>query len=89
MTSILYLKKITDMETCYKMFTKEVKDKLNLVSNDFAIEAEITAKILKNGFDIIEVPISYFSRNFDEGKKITWKDGIIAAISLIKWRVKK
>ncbi len=88
LTSALYLNKITDMETCYKLFTRDVYDKLHLKSNDFSIEAEITAKILKLGYKIKEVPIHYYSRDFNEGKKITWKDGIKAAISLFKFRFK-
>ena len=89
LTSLLYLHKITDMETCYKLFTRDVYQKMNLVSNDFSIEAEITAKILKNKYKIKEVPIRYYSRDFYEGKKITWKDGIKAARSLISWKFKK
>ncbi len=87
-TTLLYGTKITDMETCYKMFTREVYDKLkpSLRSNDFAIEPEVTAKILKNGFKIKEVDINYFSRDFDEGKKITWKDGVKALYCLVKYR---
>ncbi|MGV8150737.1 MAG: glycosyltransferase family 2 protein [Candidatus Woesearchaeota archaeon] len=88
MTSILYFKYITDMETCYKMFTREVYSKLNLTSNTFDIEPEITAKILKNKHRIVEISIKYFSRDFSEGKKITWRDGIKALFSLIKWRFK-
>lgn len=88
LTSILYLNKITDMETCYKLFTRDVYDKLHLKSPDFSIEAEITAKILKLGYKIKEVPIHYYSRDFHEGKKITWKDGLKAAISLLKFRFK-
>lgn len=85
-TSILYGTRITDMETCYKVFTREVYDKLNLHSNDFAIEPEITSKILKKGYKIKELDISYFSRDFKEGKKITWKDGVKALFYLIKYR---
>lgn len=88
-TSLLYFNKITDMETCYKLFTREVYNKLVLVSNDFAIEVELTAKILKSGYTIKEVPIHYYSRDFSEGKKITWKDGVKAANSLLKWRIVK
>lgn len=86
LTSLLYFHKISDMETCYKMFTRNVYEKLSLTSNDFNIEPEITAKILKAGHAITEVPIRYYSRDFHEGKKITWKDGLKAAKELIKWR---
>lgn len=88
-TSALYFKKITDMETCYKMFTKDVYKNLNLVSDRFDIEPEITSKILKGGYKFKEVPIRYYSRDFDEGKKITWRDGVVAVFSLLKWRFKK
>lgn len=84
--NLLYKSKLTDMETCYKMFTKEVLNKMCLRSKKFEIEPEITAKILKNGFKIKEVSISYYSRDFDEGKKITWKDGISALFNIIKYR---
>jgi glycosyltransferase involved in cell wall biosynthesis len=89
LTSILYKQKITDMETCYKMFTRKVYNSIKLESNGFEIEPEITSKIIKAGFNIMEVPISYFSRDFEEGKKITWKDGVKAAIHLIKYKFKK
>lgn len=85
-TRILYYKKITDMETCYKMFTREVAKNLNLKSNKFNIEPEITAKIIKKKHKIIEIPIHYNSRSFKEGKKLTWKDGFIALYTLFKYR---
>ena len=85
-TSILYGRRITDMETCYKMFTREVYDNLVLRADDFSIEPEITAKIIKKGNPIKEVSINYFSRDYQEGKKITWRDGVKALYSLIKWR---
>ncbi len=87
-TQILYGAKITDMETCYKMMTREVADKLELISNKFDIEPEITAKIIKNGYKVIEIPITYNGRSFKEGKKINWKDGIRAVWVLIYWRFK-
>ncbi len=85
MTSILYGKRITDMETCYKMMKRHVAKSLNLKSNRFNIEPEITAKILKKRFKIIEIPINYKARSFREGKKINWKDGISAVFTLIKY----
>ena len=85
-TQILYFRKITDMETCYKMLTKDVVKSLNLRANRFEFEPEITAKIIKKGYKIIEIPILYNSRSFKEGKKITWRDGIIALYYLIKYR---
>jgi len=84
--SILYFKKITDMETCYKVFKKEIIKDINLQSNRFEIEPEITSKLFKNKIDIIEVPIDYFPRSKQEGKKIKWRDGFIAIWTLIKYR---
>ena len=88
LTRILYGKKITDMETCYKMMTKEVAKKIKLVSNKFDIEPEITAKIIKMNYKILEIPINYEGRSFKEGKKISWKDGLKAIWVLIYWRLK-
>jgi glycosyltransferase involved in cell wall biosynthesis len=86
LTNIIYNSNITDMETGYKLFRREILEKLNLRSQRFDIEPEITAKLLKNGFQIYEVPISYFGRKFEEGKKLTWRDGIGAVWTLIKYR---
>ena len=85
-TRILYNKNVTDMETCYKMMKKEVAESLNLKSNRFNVEPEITAKIIKKGYRLIEIPINYNSRSFLEGKKITWKDGLSAMATLLKYR---
>jgi len=85
-TSILYGRRITDMETGYKAFRKEVVRGMMLHSRGFDIEPEITAKILKRGYRILEVPINFRGRTFDEGKKITWRDGIIALWTLVKCR---
>jgi hypothetical protein len=74
------------METCYKVFKKEVLRGLEIKSNRFNFEPEITAKIVKAGYKIKEIPISYSSRSFLEGKKINWQDGISAIFSLIKYR---
>jgi glycosyltransferase involved in cell wall biosynthesis len=83
---LLYSQKIIDMETCYKMFKREVLDGITLRSERFDFEPEITAKILKKGHTIIEVPIGYKPRSVEEGKKIGWKDGIKALFCLIKYR---
>lgn len=85
-TRMLYFKKITDMETCYKMFKKDVIKDIKLKSKRFDFEPEITAKIIKNGHKIKEVPISYNCRTFEEGKKIRWKDGMKAVYYLFKYR---
>lgn len=86
MTQILYKTKITDMETCYKAFKSDVIKNIDITSDRFDFEPEITAKLLKNGIKIKELPISYNARNVDAGKKITWKDGIQAIITLIKFK---
>jgi glycosyltransferase involved in cell wall biosynthesis len=85
-TNLLYGNGLTDMETCYKVFTKEVLKPIKLNANRFDFEPEITAKILKAGYKICEVPIKVQPRGYDEGKKITWRDGIGAAWTLIKYR---
>ena len=86
MTNILYGAKITDMETGYKVFKKEVIEGIKLRARRFDFEPEITAKILKKGYKITEVPIDFMGRKFSEGKKITWKDGVKALLYLIKYR---
>jgi hypothetical protein len=86
-TNLLFLSKLTDMETCYKTFTREALNKIgHLKAKRFDFEPEITAKFLKNGYKIKEIPIKYYSRDFDEGKKITWRDGLKAAFYLVKYR---
>ena len=84
--SILYGRKVSDMETCYKVFKKEVLRGIEIKSNRFNFEPEITAKIVKAGYKIKEAPISYNSRSFKEGKKIHWQDGLSAVFCLIKYR---
>lgn len=85
-TNVLYGTSLTDMETCYKVFRRDVIADIKLRSRRFEIEPEITAKILKRGYSIFEVPISYNGREFHEGKKITWRDGFVAVRTLIKYR---
>jgi glycosyltransferase involved in cell wall biosynthesis len=87
--NLLYGARLTDLETCYKMFRKPVLDSLHLVSDGFEIEAEMTGKVFNKGFRIKEVPIYYRGRNYDQGKKITWVDGFKALWSLVKYRLKK
>ena len=86
-TNVLFGGRLTDMETCYKVMRTPIARSLNLESNRFDIEPEITAKILKRRIRIYEVPISYMGREFDEGKKITWRDGFAALWTLVKFRV--
>jgi glycosyltransferase involved in cell wall biosynthesis len=77
--------KLTDMETCYKVFRREVLKDIRLKSNRFGFEPEITAKIAKRNWRIYEVPISYAGRTYEEGKKITWKDGVQALWCIIRY----
>lgn len=85
-TNLLYGSNLTDMETGYKVFKAEVLRGLVLKSKKFEFEPEITAKILKAGYNIYEVPIKVKLRGYDEGKKITWRDGFSAIWSLIKYK---
>lgn len=85
-TNLLYNTTLSDMETCYKLFTREALDGITIRAGRFNFEPEITAKILKKGIRIYEVPISYAGREFSEGKKITWRDGFVALWTLIKYR---
>ena len=86
LTNILYGSTLSDMETCYKCFDRRVLEPIHIVSNKFDFEPEITAKVLRQGYRIYEVPIGYVGREFDEGKKITWRDGFAAVRALVKYR---
>jgi glycosyltransferase involved in cell wall biosynthesis len=86
LTNLLYGVMLTDMETCYKLLPGNFVRNLTIRSNRFNFEPEITAKILKSGMRIVEVPISYEGRTFEEGKKITWRDGLAALGTLLKFR---
>jgi glycosyltransferase involved in cell wall biosynthesis len=86
LTNILYNTMLTDMETCFKVMRVEVLRSMTLRSNRFGIEPELTAKIFKRQYRVYEVPITYDGRNYDEGKKITWKDGVVAVWTLLKYR---
>ena len=77
---------LTDMEVCYKMFKKEVLESVNLKEDRFGFEVEITAKVARGNWRIYEVPIAYYGRNYAEGKKITWKDGVRALWCIVKYR---
>ena len=85
-TNVLYNTTLSDMETCYKLFDRSVIEGITIDSNRFDFEPEITAKVLRRGYRIYEVPISYNGREFDEGKKITWRDGFVALWTLVKYR---
>ncbi len=84
--NILFNSTLTDMETCYKLMPRSIMNDLNLKENDFRIEPEITCKLLKRGEKIYEVPISYAGRTYEEGKKISWPDGIWALLTIFKVR---
>ena len=86
LTNVLYNTMLTDMETCYKAMRVEVLRSFTLESDGFGIEPELTAKIFKRGYRVYEVPITYDGRGYDEGKKITWRDGVVAIWVLIKYR---
>lgn len=86
LVNILYGSNLTDMETCYKLFSKEVLDKINLESNGFEIEPEITIKTLKLGYSIFEVPINTKPRTYEEGKKIGFSDGLRAIWAIFWYR---
>ncbi len=85
-TNILYSSSLTDMETCYKLMKSSVLKKIEIESNRFDFEPEITAKILRQGIQIYETPIDVTPRGYDEGKKISWVDGFSALRALIKYR---
>ena len=87
LVNILFNTTLSDMETCYKVVPTAVLRDLKLTSNAFDIEPEITCKLLKKGYKIFEVPISYIGRDFSEGKKITWRDGIEAVRTIIGLRL--
>ncbi len=78
---------LTDMETCYKVFRGEVLRNIRLRSNRFGIEPEITAKVARGGWRVYEVGISYSGRTYEEGKKITWKDGVQALYYIVRYAV--
>ena len=77
---------LTDMETCYKAFRREVIERLDIKSNRFGVEPEMTAKIAKAGWRVYEIGISYSGRTYAEGKKINWKDGVQAIFTIIRFR---
>ena len=80
---------LTDMETCYKMFRREVVQSMTIESRRFGIEPEITAKVARRGYRIFEVPISYYGRTYEEGKKIGWKDAFSALWTIVRHSVRE
>jgi glycosyltransferase involved in cell wall biosynthesis len=87
LTNFLFNCWISDMETCYKVMRTEIIRDLRLESNDFRLEPEITAKVLKRGHRILEVPISYFGRTYEEGKKMKPSQGLYAILALLRYRI--
>lgn len=85
-TNLLFDTTLTDMETCYKCFTADIARRLELRSPRWGFDPEITAKILRMGHRIYEVPISYAGREYTEGKKISWKDGLVVLLTLLRYR---
>ncbi len=88
-TNVLYRSTLSDMETCYKLFDRRVLEGITIESDRFEFEPEITAKVLRRGYRIYEVPISYAGRELDEGKKIGWRDGIGALVTLVRYRFRR
>jgi glycosyltransferase involved in cell wall biosynthesis len=86
LSNVLNNLNLTDMETCYKVFRKDVLNGLSLKSNRFGFEPEFTMKVAKRKYRIYEVPISYSGRTYDEGKKINWKDGVAAIYTILRYR---
>ncbi|HUZ77668.1 MAG TPA: glycosyltransferase family 2 protein [Chloroflexota bacterium] len=86
LTNVIYNTNLTDMETCYKLFRMDVIKSIPLKCHRFEFEPEVTAKVLRRGIHIYEVPISYASREYSEGKKITWRDAWTAFTTLLKYR---
>ena len=86
LANVLYNTMLTDMETCFKAMRVEVLRSMTLRSNRFGIEPELTAKIFKRGYRVYEIPITYDGRGYEDGKKVTWRDGLVAIWTLIKYR---
>ncbi len=85
-TNMLFGGNLTDEPTCYKCFDAKTIKRIHIKGNKFDWEPEVTAKLLKQGHTILEVPISYYPRTFEQGKKINWKDGVQAVWTLLKYR---
>lgn len=85
-TNVLYSNRAAEYTGCYKAFTKKLVDSITVRSNDFAYEHELVAKALKRGYKSVDVPIRYYPRDYHEGKKINWKDGVKIVWAVIKYR---
>ena len=86
MSNMLTNFNLTDMEVCYKAMWRHVANSLDLQSDRFGIEPEITAKLARGGWRLYEVPVSYAGRSYEEGKKITWQDGVAALYHIVRYR---
>jgi glycosyltransferase involved in cell wall biosynthesis len=89
LTNLLFNCWISDMETCYKVMRTDIMRSLNLESNDFRLEPEITAKVLRQGHRIYEVPVSYIGRTYEEGKKMHPIQGVYAVFALLRYRLRR
>jgi glycosyltransferase involved in cell wall biosynthesis len=87
LSNILTNLNVTDMETCYKVFRKDILDRIEIKQNRFGFEPEITAKIARLNCRIYEVPISYYGRTYEEGKKVNWRDGVNALWCILKYNL--
>lgn len=86
LVNLLYNTKLTDVETCYQVFRRELLQDIKLKNNDFAFTVELTVKLIKAGYEILEIPIHYIPRGRAEGKKIYWRDGFASIWTLVKYR---
>ena len=87
LANVVYNTMLSDMETCFKVMRAEIVRGMTLKSNGFGIDPELTAKIFKGGHRVYEIPITYDGRGYEEGKKITWRDGLVALWILLKYRI--
>ena len=84
--NLFYSAGLTDVEPCYKMFRADILKSVDVKTNRFEYDIELMCKLAKKGHKIIQIPIKYFPRGFEEGKKINWKDGIVAFLTMIRYR---
>ena len=87
LTNLLYGASLTDMETCYKLFARDVIQQMPLAADRFDVEPELTARVLRQGLEIVELPISYSGRSYTSGKKINWRDFVTAVRTLVRLRL--
>jgi len=86
LVNLVYGTDLTDVETCYQVFRREAINDITIKNNDFAFTVELTVKLIKKGYDILEIPITYYPRGRAEGKKIYWKDGFVSLWTLFKYK---